>query len=1073
MTTPRAIAIENPRWYDALNLSERRKPELAYHLLSPPQSVRERASRRKKKWLGQRPFDAAGLFDERLATFELTASDFDAILHEPLEALRDRVDGVPAWLSTVRAAFVADGPFTGGPQGSFLRLFWPIIQVGVRRVAATIEELFPPGAKLALDRAAFDASLARDLEGIIAPKIEQTCVLEMHVARLREQLAGETPEARYQSFVELLADPEYAAAILEEYPVLARNIAQVVDLWADFAVEWLTRVHADWDQIDGTLLPGRPDGYVLTSAVRKGDPHRRGRAVLLLTFDDGARLIYKPHGLSVDVQFARLLAWLNQRGVTPPLKSTSVIDKGTYGWAAFVTAFGCQSEAEIQRFYERQGSFLAILYALESTDFHFENLIAHGEHPILVDMESLFHAKIEASRSGPVTATQTTVNRSVLRIGMLPTRSYMSSESEGVDVSGLGAPVEGQLSPAKVPVWEGRGTDNMRLVRKRVKLDGAQNRPSLAGQTVDPAAYQAEILRGFQRTYGVLLKHRDELLAEGGIIDQFAATATRYIARGTGIYARLLMESNHPDLLRSALDRDRFFDKLWLAVPHLPHLKRLIPFEYEDMWYGEVPLFNSQPGSRHLWSCTGVQIDDFFVETGLDQVRRCIKALSTADLKRQSWIIEASFTSLEMGKPHAAHVQIGPRVDMQARRPATPENLTSLARAVGDRLVELAVSGEEDAAWLGVTLVHDRVWTLAQLGFDLYEGMGGVALFLGYLGHVTDEPVYTRLSRKAVRSIRDMLDSIGDRPISLGGMSGSGSVVYTLAHLGTLWQDAELLHTAVEFAARIGDVVHDDAHYDVLSGSAGAILGLVALYRATGAAELLPIIKKCADHLVASAEPMTVGIGWPTRDGVALAGFSHGAAGIAAALIQASDLLNAPAYAEVARAAWAYERSIYDEARQNWPDLRMRGDSADEEPSSHMLAWCHGAPGVGLARLSTIGLVDDESVRAEIHAAVATTLRRGFGGNFSLCHGDLGNLALIDHARRHVDPALERQVEDLKAYLVTAIGQLGFMCGVPMGAETPGLMMGIAGIGYELLRLAQPEVVPSVLMMQPPLIAAA
>jgi lantibiotic modifying enzyme len=42
------------------------------------------------------------------------------------------------------------------------------------------------------------------------------------------------------------------------------------------------------------------------------------------------------------------------------------------------------------------------------------------------------------------------------------------------------------------------------------------------------------------------------------------------------------------------------------------------------------------------------------------------------------------------------------------------------------------------------------------------------------------------------------------------------------------------------------------------------------------------------------------------------------------------------------------------------------------------------------------------------------------------------------------------------------------LCGVPNGVETPGLMTGITGIGYELLRLAAPTQVPSLLIMEPP-----
>jgi lantibiotic modifying enzyme len=41
-----------------------------------------------------------------------------------------------------------------------------------------------------------------------------------------------------------------------------------------------------------------------------------------------------------------------------------------------------------------------------------------------------------------------------------------------------------------------------------------------------------------------------------------------------------------------------------------------------------------------------------------------------------------------------------------------------------------------------------------------------------------------------------------------------------------------------------------------------------------------------------------------------------------------------------------------------------------------------------------------------------------------------------------------------------------------MGVETPGLMLGIAGTGYQLLRLASPEQIPSVLLLAPPCIAA-
>jgi lantibiotic modifying enzyme len=40
----------------------------------------------------------------------------------------------------------------------------------------------------------------------------------------------------------------------------------------------------------------------------------------------------------------------------------------------------------------------------------------------------------------------------------------------------------------------------------------------------------------------------------------------------------------------------------------------------------------------------------------------------------------------------------------------------------------------------------------------------------------------------------------------------------------------------------------------------------------------------------------------------------------------------------------------------------------------------------------------------------------------------------------------------------------GWLSGAPLGAETPGLMMGLAGMGYGLLSLAQPDVFPTLLV---------
>jgi lantibiotic modifying enzyme len=56
--------------------------------------------------------------------------------------------------------------------------------------------------------------------------------------------------------------------------------------------------------------------------------------------------------------------------------------------------------------------------------------------------------------------------------------------------------------------------------------------------------------------------------------------------------------------------------------------------------------------------------------------------------------------------------------------------------------------------------------------------------------------------------------------------------------------------------------------------------------------------------------------------------------------------------------------------------------------------------------------------------------------------------------------------------VLESIRKHGWLCGNRLHVESPGLMMGLAGIGYELLRLAEPWRVPSVLALEPPLLHA-
>jgi lantibiotic modifying enzyme len=265
----------------------------------------------------------------------------------------------------------------------------------------------------------------------------------------------------------------------------------------------------------------------------------------------------------------------------------------------------------------------------------------------------------------------------------------------------------------------------------------------------------------------------------------------------------------------------------------------------------------------------------------------------------------------------------------------------------------------------------------------------------------------------------------------------------------------------------------EDQDLDLIGGSAGATLGLLALHQASrpsGSARALEVAIQCGERLLGLAEPWGPGLGWRTRMASErpLAGIAHGVGGIALALTQLGAVTGDQRFLDAGLAGFAGERE------QFWADLdrllRAAGGEAPPPESTVAVAWCYGAPGVGLTRLRAYSYARDDQERAafrrEIDQAVRRTLTCGPGQNHCLCHGDLGNLDFLFQAQEAFpSPELAAHVHRVVEIVLASLDRDGWLCGTRGSIESPGLMNGFAGIGLGLLRLAEPGRVPSVLTL--------
>jgi len=1033
---------------------------------------RQTATQRLQRWRSQIPFDEDGFFARRLDRTGLDEDRLLALLGEPSESLATRLPEKPEWVREMEKAYSAIDPgyvlpFSperlANPETRFLWLAAPLIRDAEQRIAAAAAELngpFDPGAAAPL--------LLASLPEQLLWTISRVCVLELNIARLEERIAGETPEERFDAFIALLRNPGTALEILERYPVLARQLVVRIRHWGNAAVELLQRLAADWNEV----RPAEDPGLLSAARIGAGDRHRGNRTVSLLTFESGWRLAYKPRPQAIAVHFQELLAWMNEGGFEPAFRLLRVVDRGPYGWMEFAHPAPCSNPGEVGRFYRRIGGYLALLYALDAGDFHHENLIAAGEHPLLIDLESIVEPRPPfATRSGASSVAEDQLARSVLRIGLLPQRA-VGGAGEGVDISALGM-APGQTTHDGIPFWEGRGTDSMRLERKPMEMIAREHRPSIGGTLTDVSDYADELAEGFERAYRLIASRKDEL---DRFLDRMAGDEARVILRPTRTYGTLLQESFHPFLLREALERDRHFDHLWQGIVESPLIETVVDAEREELLQGDIPLFSARLDSRDLHGAGGRVWTGFLERSGLEMVRSRLADLNESDtgdigdMGRQLWFLRAAVATHQI---NVFGLESGLETrTLAAEGEAEPGQILEAALSIGARLEALALRSNGDATWIGVHSRQGRDFRLTPLGHDLYSGLPGVAVFLAYLAEVTGEDRWRNLARAGWHTIWNQRDTARALVTSVGGFEGWGGTIWTLAHLARLWDDPALLEEARSIVELLPGLIEKDAALDVLAGTAGCIPSLLALHRVDPSDRLLDAARLCGEHLLATVSPMERGASWLSPDlrriaSGPLTGFGHGAAGFAWALLELAGATGDDRFRRAALDAIEYERGHFQPELGTWEELRtipQANVGLQSGDDIYLIAWCHGAPGVGLGRLRARRHVDDPEMEKEIEVALESTLTKGFDRSHCLCHGDLGNAEIFLEAGGR----WRREANRAAARILQGAAEGGWRSGIPRGVEVPGLMTGLAGMGYGLLRLAMPERVPSVLLLDPP-----
>lgn len=1005
-------------WAGGLGLRER-VPDLRRSAAQPDTA-------RLDRWRARYGTDGAARFADRLADLGLDEHDLSVLLAESSPDLAARVPR-PAWADLVESAVSRAGPPRCPPvdadwRAAFAVPLRPFLEIAADELVSSARRQAGPAIGRVVDLDAVTPGYTRGLGRRLVAIAARVFVSELGRCAAARRLTGADGPERFADFVRHLAGPSGLAEVLTRYPVLARLIAETCRLAVESHLELLVRFTADRAALVELLLDGVEPGPVVAVEAGQGDQHRRHRSVTVLTFADGRKVVYRPRDVAAYTHLADVVDWLGARVSAPGLRTVAVVRRSGYGWLEFVDADPLPGPDGADRFYRRQGMLLALLHALGASDIHFENLIASGDQPVLVDLETLFHPQVPVPGT-PVEPAAATLAASVHRTLLLPT--MLVGEQGAVDLSGVGGDVLG-VSPLTVVDWAEPGTDRMRLVRRARPVTGTRNRPRLGDRGVDPGDHTAALVEGFRLGYDAIADDRDGFAA---LLRDCADIETRVVFRHTRGYQILIDEATHPDVLRDGLDRDRMLDVLWTDSAADPLLSGLCPHEARDLWLGDVPLFTARPGAPDVHASDGRRLPGVLPATGLDTALVRLAGMGDADRRTQEWVITATLATRRPGSGH--HLADSPPGQITATT-ATPERLLAAACAVGDLIVEASVADRDRVNWLGLELVDERQWLVLPMGAGLAGGYLGVALFLAQLAERSGLTHYGDLARQAISPVPALLALLAGEPtmtaaVGCGGTHGFGGIAYALARIAVLRRDAEVARWAESAVALAASAATGSDRPGWATGRAGCLAAMNAVHAELGLPAAARVAADSADRLVK----------WLEHTGPPpVPGFADGAAGIGWALARCSRYVD--------RGAIEARRALASvEAGPGGP----RG-------------WCAGTGGLLLAAAC------HDSGTAPV-PRVRDLVDRPMSGDLSLCHGELGVIDVLTVLDAERFPGAASAGKRRAGLVLDALDRYGPTCGTPDGVSTPGLLDGLAGIGYGLLRLGSPERVPSVLLLEP------
>ncbi len=396
--------------------------------------------------------------------------------------------------------------------------FYPFFRsIEAETASCSENELFKTGAF-----AGWKNSYLDDLKALWMPSIRV----------ILEKVVGDIPlkDADYKEWLQKKVIPlskkgKLFHDIAVEYPVFARQIIFFAHDQAEHIKKLISDV-VEFGKTDAAVKLNIFNKKIISVSSLGSDRHDGGRTVHLLTYENGVKLVYKPHSVAIDKAFGKWVNFLSMKAGYGVFPYPDSYDFNDAGFSEFITASSLSAPSEAGIFFRNAGLLFAAVYLLKGNDMHQENIIATGVYPVSVDMETVLFP--ENSLSGGFCNRDH--NYRVTDLSFLPTLNILPGF--------CCAPFDSLTSTN----------------------ENCFNLPTFNGEQYSGRDYTDEICEGFSKAIALAAEYREELLKL--LFEEFSDCEVRIVLQPTAFYSNLSRVLATADCIKDAGTYERVLSKI-------------------------------------------------------------------------------------------------------------------------------------------------------------------------------------------------------------------------------------------------------------------------------------------------------------------------------------------------------------------------------------------------------------------------------------------------------------------------------------------------------------------------------